>query len=118
MSETFTPRKARAGDFPVVTRSETLLSGQNCAEMSVLGRITASGKLVICNSGGTDDGRRTPYGVLLEACDASSEDKVCVVALTGEFDENGLVFGGTDTVETHRDALRLKSIFPKTSIAA
>ena len=108
-----------AGDYPVVTSSETILSGVGAlARGSVLGRVTASGKLVLVNSAGTDDGRRTPYGILLEAVDATSADKPAAVALSGEFNSAKLVFGGSDTAATHKAALRDLNIYVKTNVAA
>jgi hypothetical protein len=66
---------------------------------------------VVVNSAGTDDGRRTPYGVLAEDVNATSAAKRSVAYLTGNFNERLLVFGGTDTIETHRDNLRELGIF-------
>lgn len=111
--ETKTYRNLRAGDFPVVTESMVILTGEVITEGTVLGKITASGKGVIVNSAGTDDGRRTAYAVLLQDVDATSADVTAPVALCGEFNENKLIFGGTDTVETHRATLRGLSIYPK-----
>ena len=101
------------GNFPVETLEATVLSGQNVTRGTVLGKITASGKLVIVNSAGTDDGRRAPYAVLADDCDASGGDKTALVYLTGSFNEDKLVFGGTDTISTHRDALRNLGIFAR-----
>lgn len=95
------------------TREETLLTGQNLTRGTVLGKITATGKLVICDSAGTDDGRRTPYGILAKDADASGADKTILVYLSGSFNEDELTFGGTDTIETHRAALRDLNIYAK-----
>lgn len=101
------------GNFPVETAEAVLASGENLARGTVLGKITASGKLVIVNTAGTDDGRRTPYAVLAEDTDASGGDKTVSVYLTGSFNEDKLIFGGTDTVATHKDALRNLGIFAR-----
>jgi hypothetical protein len=82
---------------------------------TVLGQITTSGKLKTVNSGSTD-GSQAPYAVLAEDADATSADAPAPIYLTGEFDQNQLVFGGTDTVETHRKALRALSIFAKPAL--
>lgn len=117
MSETFTPDKLIGGDFPIRTEAATIVSGAGSLPRGrVLGKITASGKLTSVQSDGTDDGRRTPYAVLLEAVDATSADKPAAVALTGEFDSGALTFGGTDTVATHKAALRDLSIFAITPV--
>jgi hypothetical protein len=117
MSETFTPDNLVTGDFPMMTEAVTVDTG-TLARGTVLGKITATGKCVICNSAGTDDGRRTPYAVLLETVDASSADVEAAAALTGCFNEAALVFGGTDTIATHRSALRDLSIFATATQAA
>ena len=72
---------------------------------------------VIVNSAGTNDGRRLPYCILAEDCDASSAIKDTVGYLAGNFNEAALVFGGTDTIETHRADLRDLGIFTEETIA-
>lgn len=52
------------------------------------------------------DGAQNPYGILAEDVDASANATASIGYLTGDFNENALVFGGTDDVETHRVALR------------
>lgn len=52
------------------------------------------------------DGAQNPYGILAEDVDALVAASASVVYLTGDFNENALIFGGTDDVETHRVALR------------
>jgi hypothetical protein len=69
-----------------------------------------SGKAVIVNSANID-GSGAPEGVMLENVDASSGDLDGIYAITGEYNEDALVFGGSDTKETHRAALRDMSIF-------
>lgn len=64
------------------------------------------------------DGSDRPFAVLAENTDATSEDKTAPVYLTGEFNEEKLIFGGDDTVDTHRDALRAINIFPKSVVPA
>ncbi len=112
--------KLIAGDNVwLVTNEGTILSGQGVlVRGTVLGRQTSGGKLVIVDSDGTDDGRRAPYAVLAEDVDATSADKKVVVYMTGEFNEDALVFGTGDTKETHRAALRLLNIHLKTTIPA
>lgn len=117
MSETYTPDKLIAGDYPLVSDVVTILSGQNLARGACLGKITASGKHVIVDSGGTDDGRRAPVAILAEPCDASGGDAQAVVYLSGAFNAAAVIFGGTDTVATHRAALRDLNIYLKNAVA-
>lgn len=69
-----------------------------------------SGKCVLLNSANVD-GSEDIHGILYQDVDASEEDKPGVVCLTGDFNGGAVIFGGSDTVETHRDAARLKGIF-------
>lgn len=64
------------------------------------------------------DGSQRPYAVLAEAVDATSADKTAPVYLSGEFNEDALAFGGTDTIATHRAALRALNIYAKGAVSA
>jgi hypothetical protein len=115
---TVTPDNLLAGDFPRITAWGTIVSGAgSLVRGTVLGQITASGKLKPVDSSKTD-GSQSPYAVLAEGADASSADVAAPLFLTGEFDEDCLVFGGSDTVATHRKALRALSIFAKPALPA
>lgn len=57
------------------------------------------------------DGAQDVYAVLSEAVDATLAAKKSVGYITGDFNENALVFGGVDDIETHRVAMRDLSIF-------
>jgi hypothetical protein len=114
----FTYDNLIAGDFPRETVEVTLLSGANLVRGTVLGRITASGKVVAVDTGGDDDGRRSPYAVLAEDVDASAGDKVGPAYLSGDFNEDELVFGGSDTKETHRAAMRDLNLYLKAAVSA
>ena len=57
---------------------ETLITGQNCAAGTVLGKITASGKLTIL-APAASDGSQNAYGVLMFDCNASAADQKCVI---------------------------------------
>jgi hypothetical protein len=116
MSETLTRDNLIAGDFPLITAHVTILSGNSLKKGAVLGKITASSKCVAVNSANSN-GSQTPYAVLAEDADASSADVVACAYLTGEFNSDSLTFGGTDTVSTHKAALRALSIFAKNVLA-
>lgn len=64
------------------------------------------------------DGSEVPNAVLLEDVDASSAAANGVVGLTGEYNTNSLVFGGSDTAALHKEALRALSIFIKPALGA
>lgn len=119
MSEVFIPDNLFAGNvMPVVTEAVTIASGAGVLTRgTVLGRITASGKCVAVNSGNAD-GSQDPYAVLAHDVDATAADAVASVYLTGEFNEDELSFGGTDTADTHRVACRKIGIFFKKAVSA
>lgn len=211
MTETFTPDKLLAGDYPAVTDIITILSGQNLVRGALLGKVTigaatgaavagntgdgtitaaptvsgaakvgvyraiciepatnlgkftvedpdgitvgvatvgtefvgggltftiadgstdfasgdsftitvaaGSGKYKLCDSTNTD-GSQAPLTILAEDCDASGGDAQAVTYLSGAFNESAVTFGGTDTADTHRAALRDLNIYLKKSVAA
>jgi len=103
-----------AGDFPITTDRQTLLSGQVLTRGALLGKITDSGanegKLKQCDSSNTD-GSQTPYAILVEDADATGGDAVIDVYLTGTF--NGAKIGTLtgDDVFDFKDRLRGHLIF-------
>lgn len=111
--ETFTPDKLLASDYPAVTDIVTIDTGA-LVRGTVLGKITATGKYVICNSANAD-GSQNPAAVLAEDADATAADVQAAVYLSGSFNQAALVFGGADTADTHRAALRDLNIYLKKS---
>lgn len=111
MSETFTPDKLIAGDYPVVTDIVTIDTG-TLTRGTCLGKITATGKYVICNSA-SSDGSQSPVAILAEDADATSADVQALVYLSGAFNQAAVTFGGTDTATTHKAALRDLNIYLK-----
>lgn len=74
-SETITPNNLIAGHEPeIATENGTLVTGQNLGNFTVIGRITASKKLAVCNPGAVD-GSAIPVGILVHATDATAADK-------------------------------------------
>lgn len=118
MAETFAFDKLFAGNvMPIVAGAGTVVSGAGAlARGTVLGLITASGKLTPVLSSASD-GSKDVYCVLAQDVDATSADKTAEVYFTGEFNETALVFGGSDTADTHRVGARKVGIFFKKSIA-
>jgi hypothetical protein len=52
------------------------------------------------------DGSSAPFAVLSEDIDATSANTVSIGYTEGQFNENGLYFGGADTIDTHRQVMR------------
>ncbi len=115
--ETLNHDNLLASDYPAVTDIRTIVSGQNLSRGAVLGKITASGKYTLCDSTAVD-GSENPVCILAEDCDASDADATAVVFLSGSFNEGQLTFGGADTADDHRDALRDLNIYLKKAVNA
>lgn len=81
---------------------------------TVLGKVTADSNCVIVNSANAD-GSEKPYAILSEDIDTTdaTSDVVAVGYFAGSYQSAALIFGGTDTVETHREALRDLNIYVK-----
>lgn len=99
-----------AGAFPRATEAVVLAAGRKYPVGSVLGMVTATGKCVLVDSS-KSDGSEVPFGVLMSAVDATDEDDEGVVSLTGQFNQNSLTFGGSDTWETHKRAAQRNCLF-------
>ena len=97
---TYTPEQRYAGDAQIVSVPATLIAGQNLPDLSVLGRITASGKLTLCNSGASD-GSQTPVGILVEATNAVA-DTVTSVYVAGEFNIESLNWHASFTTDAQK----------------
>lgn len=92
--------------------TRTVLSGESVSRGDVLGIVTASGKLKICDSG-SSDGSQTAKFVAIKDTDASGGDVSGVsVLVSGEVNAELLTFGGTDTLADHFDELVETSIIP------
>jgi hypothetical protein len=73
------------------------------------------GNWKLCNSASTD-GSQHPDMILAEAADATSVAVPVPTYLEGVFNEDALTFGGTDTADTHRQAMRDKGMHLQTVI--
>lgn len=83
---------------------------------TALGKITASGTYVPVDSEAVD-GSKDIVCILAETVTvASTDDKPAPAYFTGEFNQNALVFGGSDTFEDHKDAARARGIFFKDTV--
>lgn len=100
----FNPTPLRAGDFPMLSRPVTIASGANAAGAvlargTVLGAITAGGKLTRSAAAATD-GSQTPKAILAADVDASAADVVAPAYYTGEFADLMMTFGAGHTQAT------------------
>lgn len=115
---TFTPDNLFAGHVqPVVVGIETILSGNTLTRGTVLGQVTASGKMVAVDNS-LSNGAQIVYCVLAEDTDASAGDVDAQVYYTGEFNERALTFGDDDTAADHKVNARKLGIFFKDTVPA
>jgi Bacteriophage lambda head decoration protein D len=116
---TYTPDNLFAGhNVPVLTGGIVLAKGQGTLKRgTVVGIVSATGLAVTVDST-KDDGSQIPYGILTDTIDTEgSTDIKATVYKTGLFNTNALVFGGTDTVETHQAKLRAAGIHLQANIS-
>lgn len=96
----------------IVTAPHTLLAGQVFAKFSVLGKVTASGKLKLCASA-AGDGSEVPYAILQEDINTTSPvnaDLVYNVVVQCKINPEVLVLGVGHTIASVTDALRARGI--------
>lgn len=109
-----------AGDFPRTERKETILSGTGDLKAgAVLAQDSGNAnKLVLVDDASATASIQTPYAILANDVDASAADAEAIVYLSGEFNESVLSFGGDDTADDHRAALRQLGIYLGTNVGA
>ena len=91
---------------PGTGRVRTIASGSGVLKRgTVLGKITASGKMTISLTAATD-GSQTPYVVLAEDVDATSADVDAVCYFSGVLNANKLIYGTGHSLTTVFDPFR------------
>lgn len=103
-----------SGDFPLVTRSVVVASGQSLKRGALLGEV---GDTVKQAASTATDGSETATAVLAEDVDASGGEKRATAYLTGQFNERAIGFANGDTPDTFRANLRPLSIFLEPSVS-
>jgi len=117
--ETMNHDNLLASDYPAVTDIRTVYTGQVLARGTVLAEDSAhSGALVPVNSASGTASIQAPVCILAEDLDTTAGNAGGAVFLSGAFNENKLVFGGTDAADDHRVALRDLNIYLKKSVPA
>lgn len=115
--DTFTPDNLVVGDFPIQTLKQTLISGQNVVRGKALGKITASNKLKILQSG-SGDGSENAYAIAAEDIDASGGDEFITVYLSGGFNRDKVIFDGGDVFADYIDQFRALGTYLETAQAS
>lgn len=106
-----------SSDFPLKVDTVTIKSAADVdltlKKGSVLGIITASGLASLCDST-AEDGSQVPHCVLAEDIFVpKTEDTIVHVYMTGVFNPDSLIFGGTDKADMHKHALNRVNIYLK-----
>lgn len=102
---------------PVVADEVVIASGAGVVlRGTALGQVTATGLFVPVDSS-AEDGSDTVVAILAADVDATSGNAPGPGYFTGEFNQNAIIFGGTDTFADHKDAARARGIFFKSTVA-
>ena len=92
-SATYQPGDLLLGDYPVATRTVTIVSGAGAlVRGTVIGKITSGGKYKTALSA-SSDGSQTPRYILAQDVDASAADATALVYASGDFDSGKLTYG-------------------------
>lgn len=107
-------RSLLAGSFPVARKTITLKAPtEKLLVGSVIGLATEDKKGALLKKDAAD-GTEKFYGILLHEIEPAEEDVSAVVAVTGEFIEDNLIFGeGTSADDVRDDAEMLNVYFRK-----
>jgi hypothetical protein len=115
---TYTPSTLFVYGFPVEYGDGTILSGEGVVVAgTVLGIVTASGKMIACAHDAVD-GSQIPVAVSTATVDATSADASVVIAKTGRFDASFLIFGGTSVVADLIALMEARNLYPITVLDA
>jgi len=115
---TYTPSSLFVYGFPVEYGEGTILSGEGVVVAgTVLGKVTASGKLIACVDDAVD-GSQIPIAVSTATVDATSADASVVIAKTGKFKSQFLIFGGSTVVADVIDLMEARNMYPITVLDA
>lgn len=91
---------------PVLIPGQTIATGANLVKGTIVGRITASGKLKAAVAA-SEDGSQVPVGVLMEDAAAASADVKAVVGFAGVYVEANM----TGLTAAYKLALEAKGIY-------
>ena len=87
-----------------------ILTGQTLKKGSILGAVSASGKLKL-STAAAGDGSEVPVAILGEDLDTTSGDKLFAVYVEGTFNEQALVYGAGHDANSVRLNLRKVGIY-------
>ncbi|MGE4402842.1 MAG: head decoration protein [Desulfobulbus sp.] len=100
------PALLASDTFGPVLIPQTIAAGADLAKGTILGRITASGKLVAA-AAASSDGSQTPVAVLMEDAAAASADVSATVGFAGVYVEASM----TGLTAAYKLALEPKGLY-------
>jgi hypothetical protein len=110
-TEAFTETELVTHEFPLIDDPCVIAAGQVLERGAVLGRVTASKKLVL-SLAAANDGSQVPYGILPFDVEAAVEDKNAAVYVAGgRFVTGALILGAGHTIASVKTAFEGKPIF-------
>lgn len=116
MSETTSYDNLIAGtEKNLVTRAATVRMGEAFSRGALLGRLTATGKWQTIdedNASGCNE-----FGIATEAIDSTAGEVSTVLYVEGEFSENGVIFGYSDTADDWRETLMAHGIYLRKTVS-
>lgn len=116
--DVFVPDQLVADLRTVITHGQrTITGGAYYKRGTVMGRVTASGKLTIATAAAAD-GSQTPVEILADDVDTTGGDVNGGTYGGGEFNANAVILGAGITLAAARDALAANRIFLRTSVSA
>ncbi|MQM37679.1 hypothetical protein KBTX_01681 [wastewater metagenome] len=117
-TETYTPDRLLYSTDGIRTGEETVLGGQGVLARGTVVARDGADKLVPVDSGSGTQSVQTAVAILAADVDTSGGDVAAPLYYAGEFNEGRVSFGGTDTADTHRDAMRQRGLFLRTALPA
>ena len=100
-----------------MTESITLAAAQVLTRGALLGRVTGSGEYVL-SLAASADGSEVPVAVLADDADTTGGAATGAAYLSGEFNDNAIIFGTGHTAASVKDGLRDLNIYLKTPVVA
>lgn len=92
-------------------RKHTIASGEGILDRgTLLGKVTATGKWRK-SLAASNDGSEEPRGILLHSVDATAADVEAIVARSGDFAIQGVIFGAGHTAASVDDKLIDRAIY-------
>lgn len=116
MSETLNYDNLIAGtQKPLVTEPATVRMGESFSRGQLLGRLTATDKWQTLDEDSSASFNK--LGIACEAVDSTAGEVLTEVFVEGEFSENGVIFGYSDTADDWRDKLDAQGIYLRKTLS-